>query len=215
VCLSLNACLLPCLAAVLLVCRLQQRFEHQLGVGDMTLRNFALLTRADVCSCSLALFLSPTPFTRDGVMFGADYDDVRRRKSQRANEKEGIRIAKALVCFVGLSQAMCWWVQSAPGEKRDVAELKVWDDLKVWGFARTLATVYALCLQNLLTKIHLSLAARYVLVEESVSTDPNHKRLCDHINRQYFSVLSQHTHTKGLKRLCQHLEKAITQVLAK
>jgi len=190
---------------------LLHRLEHNLGVGDATLRQFARQLRQD-------------------LMHRFDVDSIRNRlkKSKDASQS---------------------------GVGRSAEEYELWNEFKVAGVSRTIASIYAICLIHALLKLQLSIVARYVyfdqqaaeqraLAEAEGGAQPHQQQQqqvsgqqqssssnqqppnpfgpppsflplqqCEEVNRIYFATFTKHAQSVGVGQLMDHIEQIVQHQL--
>lgn len=112
------------------------------------------------------------------------------------------------------------------GAKRSEDDLKVWQQFNHWAFARTITSVYALCLLNFLVKVQLSIVSRYVTTDESLyaaAVPPGtaasaeeqaaHRVAAEKVNTIFLGFAS-YAEAEGLKRLCAAVLQAVVEATA-
>lgn len=93
--------------------------------------------------------------------------------------------------------------QMSKGKKKSEKDYALWEKFKIWGFSRTIASLYALVLTNTMIKVQVNLFSRYVMVED--------KQIAS-VNERYLGF-AEHFQTIGLDVLCDDVEAAVTEVM--
>eukprot|EP01102_Stenamoeba_stenopodia_P010162 TRINITY_DN3029_c0_g2_i1.p1 TRINITY_DN3029_c0_g2~~TRINITY_DN3029_c0_g2_i1.p1 ORF type:complete len:406 (-),score=93.05 TRINITY_DN3029_c0_g2_i1:155-1372(-) len=97
-------------------------------------------------------------------------------------------------------------------------KLAVWDQRKYLTFARTIASIYAFCLVNMLSRVQVHILGRYLLDESVAKKQNNFDRLEDITlsdgTRLEFLASANYFLSEGLARLSEKVIAACTVVLA-
>ena len=205
------------------------RLEHNLTVGDVTLRQFAQQVRKDV-SHTLAHTEAHTSlsYSNDTAL-----------------------ILRLIMCFCMLQLMARFDVdeirsrlkKSSSSSSRSASDYLLWDEFKVAGFSRTLSALYVLCMLHALIKLQLSIVSRYVLFDQQAQQQRQEQEqaaaqqgqgqapgappsitatplpaflppaVCEEVNRVYFS-LSRHAQSVGAGQLADHVATLVRQELA-
>lgn len=208
------------------------RLEHNLTVGDVTLRQFAQTVRKDVrrttahraraieawnqsCIAHLLSLCLCCAFVQ--LMSRFDVDEIRSRLKK-----------------------------SSSSSGRSASDYLLWDEFKVAGFSRTLSSLYVMCMLHALIKLQLSIVSRYVLFDQQAQQQRQETEaaeqlqrggqpaapaapessgpfaqpptflpppVCEEVNRVYFS-LSRHAQSVGAAQLADHIASLVRQELA-
>mmetsp|Transcript_16438 Transcript_16438/g.32132 ORF Transcript_16438/g.32132 Transcript_16438/m.32132 type:complete len:401 (+) Transcript_16438:1-1203(+) len=96
-------------------------------------------------------------------------------------------------------------------KKRTEDDHKQWQTFKLWGFSRSFAAVYSVCLLNMLVTIQLTIMSRYVMED---SEQPSAVKSAQERVNTTFLGLSTFFKEQGVALLCEDVLNAITAVLA-
>ena len=129
------------------VCSLLHRFHHNLTVGDMTLRNFATVVKADIAA----------HFNVEAIRA-----QIKRTSTAPSTQSSTPNNSTGSASVV---------VQSEEQRERDKQhDLEKWNEFKYAGFARTVSAIYAVTALHAIIKLQLSVVSRYVLVDQTKNT---------------------------------------------
>ena len=132
--------------------------------------------------------------------------------------------------------------KSSSSSGRSASDYLLWDEFKVAGFSRTLASLYVMCMLHALIKLQLSIVSRYVLFDQQAQQQRQEAEaaeqlqrggqpaapaapdasgpptflppaVCEEVNRVYFS-LSRHAQSVGAAQLADHIASLVRQELA-
>lgn len=97
-------------------------------------------------------------------------------------------------------------------------KLAVWDQRKYLTFARTITSIYAFCLVNMLSRVQVHILGRYLLEESTAKKQNDFERLEDITlsdgTRLEFLAVANYFLSEGLARLSEKVISACTIVLA-
>lgn len=96
-------------------------------------------------------------------------------------------------------------------------KLAVWDQRKYLTFARTITSIYAFCLVNMLSRVQVHILGRYLLEESTAKKQNDYERLEDITlsdgTRLEFLAAANYFLSEGLARLSEQVISACTIVL--